>query len=243
MRAKRFFTKLWRAGAIIAALVVAMQLNPHVAQVLTLGVALICGVALIRPFNWLGLGSRVFSGFMFVVVGFVMAPISLTKADEAWNAHLAQLKEADAVAYLEEIEHVDPDRWYRELKVLAPERYEEERQRRARIKAEEEKARQKERAERRAAQCGEGNATNAYFYTQAFVEQRLKSPSTADFPSIHTRNAVSAYPIGGCVFEVSGYVDAQNGFGATLRTYFLAKIKRLPEQDSWRLIDLQFLTN
>ncbi|WP_306130363.1 hypothetical protein [Roseovarius sp. MMSF_3350] len=88
---------------IIAALAFAMQLNPHVAQVLTLGVALICGVALIRPFNWLGLGSRVFSGLLFVVVGFVMAPLSLIKADEAWNAHLAQLKEVDAVAYLEEI--------------------------------------------------------------------------------------------------------------------------------------------
>ncbi|WP_298910258.1 hypothetical protein [uncultured Aliiroseovarius sp.] len=43
------------------------------------------------------------------------------------------------------------------------------------------------------------------------------------------------------LFAAIAYVDAQNGFGAVIRTPYMAQIKRIPEQDSWRLIGLKFL--
>lgn len=57
---------------------------------------------------------------------------------------------------------------------------------------------------------------------QNLVKEQLKSPSTASFPS----NA-SAYDVttDGTYFYVSGYVDAQNSFGAELRQNWTASFK------------------
>lgn len=46
------------------------------------------------------------------------------------------------------------------------------------------------------------------------VRERLKSPSTADFPDTNYRQESSG------VFDVRGTVDSQNGFGATVRSIF-----------------------
>lgn len=46
------------------------------------------------------------------------------------------------------------------------------------------------------------------------VRERLKSPSTADFPDTNYRHEP------GGVFDVRGTVDSQNGFGATVRSIF-----------------------
>lgn len=46
------------------------------------------------------------------------------------------------------------------------------------------------------------------------VEDNLKSPSTADFCSY---NDMTATNLGGDKWKVTGYVDAQNSFGATMR--------------------------
>lgn len=40
------------------------------------------------------------------------------------------------------------------------------------------------------------------------------------------------------VYLVDGYVDAQNGFGAMLRSNWECKIKENPDE-TWTLIDLQ----
>ena len=54
------------------------------------------------------------------------------------------------------------------------------------------------------------------------VKDNLKSPSTAKFP---TYNNATIKSEGNNVFTISSYVDAQNGFGATIRSNFIAKIK------------------
>ena len=48
------------------------------------------------------------------------------------------------------------------------------------------------------------------------VKEKLKSPSTANFPSYSTWNVSKS----GNTYSVSSYVDAENGFGAEIRTYF-----------------------
>lgn len=57
---------------------------------------------------------------------------------------------------------------------------------------------------------------------QNLVNEQLKSPSTASFPSSASAYAVST---DGTYFYVSGYVDAQNSFGAELRQEWTASFK------------------
>lgn len=72
---------------------------------------------------------------------------------------------------------------------------------------------------------------------RGFVKQRLKSPSTAKFPPTNTAT-VSKTPNG--TYIVSSYVDSQNGFGATIRTNWVAEIEYLPG-GKVKLIDIAFI--
>lgn len=93
---------------------------------------------------------------------------------------------------------------------------------------------------------GQGNAgTSAcnpddYDITTAwqFVERGLRSPSIAVFPQIseHKVYSLPDYENG---YEVHGYVDAQNGFGAMIRSNFICELYYDSESDNWCLIDLQ----
>lgn len=64
---------------------------------------------------------------------------------------------------------------------------------------------------------------SACVHAEHAVKQRLKAPSTATFPSCW-RYEVRASPDMKTVF-VKGYVDAQNSFGAMLRSTFVVKLK------------------
>lgn len=57
---------------------------------------------------------------------------------------------------------------------------------------------------------------DAYVMAKHFVEDRLKSPSTADFASIHQSTVKGI----GNEWTVKSFVDSQNGFGAMLRTRY-----------------------
>ncbi|HAK63410.1 MAG TPA: hypothetical protein DCO82_09255 [Alphaproteobacteria bacterium] len=61
------------------------------------------------------------------------------------------------------------------------------------------------------------DARHAYWVAQDLIAERLKSPKTADFP---TFSHVKATPLGDCRHLIKGYVDAQNGFGALIRTRY-----------------------
>lgn len=64
------------------------------------------------------------------------------------------------------------------------------------------------------------NAT-CYYYSQRLVKDKLKSPKSADFPSYSsdfvTRN--------GDTVTVSAYVEADNSFGAHVKTNYIATIQ------------------
>lgn len=70
----------------------------------------------------------------------------------------------------------------------------------------------------------EDGRKDAYYMSREFVKKQLKAPATADFPR-YTDPAVEAHHRGKGVFLVKGYVDAQNAFGANLRTRYLCELK------------------
>lgn len=82
----------------------------------------------------------------------------------------------------------------------------------------------------------------AFVMSEQFAKERLKSPATAEFASI-TDNGVSVFPQGGCKFTVKSYVDAQNGFGANIRTRFIAQLSADKSSGEWDLINFRFEEN
>jgi hypothetical protein len=63
----------------------------------------------------------------------------------------------------------------------------------------------------------------AYNYAEDFIEERLKSPSTAKFPGIFQKKMHST-SLGGGKYRISSWVDSQNGFGAKIRSRWSCKI-------------------
>lgn len=80
------------------------------------------------------------------------------------------------------------------------------------------------------------NSTMAYIMTEDWVKERLRSPSTADFPGVFDRDGHITYN-GNQTYSIRSYVDAQNAFGGTVRTHFAAEVQQTGE-DTWRLLSL-----
>ncbi|MBT5016098.1 hypothetical protein HN748_00950 [Candidatus Peregrinibacteria bacterium] len=66
---------------------------------------------------------------------------------------------------------------------------------------------------------GKNDGSYAVVCAQNEVEKSLKSPSTADFPW-----GIQGTPLGNDKYLVSSYVDAENSFGAEIRTYFVCNV-------------------
>ena len=71
---------------------------------------------------------------------------------------------------------------------------------------------------------------------EAIVRKNLKAPSTAEFSPLRG-NKVEYY--GGCKFEVWGYVDAQNSFGAKIRSQYDVIVQYDKAIDGWVPIRVQ----
>ena len=78
---------------------------------------------------------------------------------------------------------------------------------------------------------GDPDKIGAFVMSQTFVEKRLKSPSTADFCSYSDATVTD---LGSGKFRVSAYVDAQNSFGAQIRTNYTCVLKST-DGDTWTL--------
>ena len=77
----------------------------------------------------------------------------------------------------------------------------------------------------------------AFVMSQSFVKDRLKAPSTASFPYI-TDDGVSVTKQEGCSYSVRAYVDAQNSFGAKIRTRYSVNV-RPGDGDNWYATNLK----
>jgi hypothetical protein len=77
----------------------------------------------------------------------------------------------------------------------------------------------------------------AYVMMQTAVSKTLKSPSTADFPSRRADGVIILNETP-CNFQIASYVDAQNSFGGTVRTRFVAEMRYDPDDDTWQMTSL-----
>lgn len=78
---------------------------------------------------------------------------------------------------------------------------------------------------------------------QQFVNDRLKSPSTASYGGIFSGDYQDADSVvtnlGGGKYRVVAWVDSQNAFGATIRTHFVCELEYVGS-DKWRCTSLVF---
>lgn len=79
-----------------------------------------------------------------------------------------------------------------------------------------------------------GSKLDAWVKTQYIVESRLKSPGTAKYPWGYSDYVTQD----GNKYTIKAYVDAQNSFGATVRTYFICHLKY--ELREYKLINIHF---
>lgn len=68
---------------------------------------------------------------------------------------------------------------------------------------------------------------------EQFVKQNLKSPATTQFGPCRSENVSTG---NNNIYQVSGYVDAQNAYGATLRNSYSAQMQYQGGQ--WHLINV-----
>jgi hypothetical protein len=79
---------------------------------------------------------------------------------------------------------------------------------------------------------------DAAFMSQEFVKKNLKAPSTAKFPNPYGRD-IDCTKLGNNRFKVVSYVDAENSFGAMIRTNYVAVVK-YKGSEHWTLESLEF---
>jgi hypothetical protein len=79
--------------------------------------------------------------------------------------------------------------------------------------------------------------------SERFVEQQLKSPSTAKFPNafdyMNGEGCMALYNNG--VWSISSWVDLQNSFGAMIRSHYVAQLTYDKQEETWYLQDLVFV--
>ena len=77
----------------------------------------------------------------------------------------------------------------------------------------------------------------AYIMMEKYVEQRLISPKSAEFPGVFDGKLDHVQYLGNQKYRIVSYVDAQNSFGALIRTNFVGEIQQISET-TWRLLAL-----
>lgn len=91
------------------------------------------------------------------------------------------------------------------------------------------------RAEEVAAERLDRRLRDVYHNCQAKVSERLSSPSSAKFP-LFSGGDVNARQVNDSTYSVMAWVDAQNAFGATVRSSFLCEV--VYGSKGWRLSSL-----
>ena len=80
----------------------------------------------------------------------------------------------------------------------------------------------------------EVDKTEAYTTAQQFVTKKLKSPTTASFP--WSPDEYTCYNKGD-IWYVSSYVDAENSYGAHIRSTWMVEIQHT-DDNHWKLKDI-----
>lgn len=81
------------------------------------------------------------------------------------------------------------------------------------------------------------NSSLAYIAMEEHVKRQLRTPSTAEFPS-HREKQSHTTKRGNNTYVINSWVDAENAFGAQVRTRFIGEIEQTGQR-SFRLISLE----
>lgn len=76
------------------------------------------------------------------------------------------------------------------------------------------------------------HSTMAYLKAQRFIKDQLRSPSSAEFPGLMS-GEWRVITLEDGTYVASGWVDAQNAFGVTVRSRWTCHVQRLGD-DAWR---------
>lgn len=79
-------------------------------------------------------------------------------------------------------------------------------------------------------------AFDACVMAHIFIKRQLKAPATADFPACDGPDTYVAH-LAGDNWKVSSFVDAENSFGAMLRSDYTTVMRYEPSTDRWTLTD------
>lgn len=86
--------------------------------------------------------------------------------------------------------------------------------------------------------CSPAGAERAFYAAQGIVEKNLRAPATAEFVSRGSDGTLYARHLGGCRFDIFGKVDAQNGFGALIRSRYTLEIEYRASTKMWQASNL-----
>lgn len=81
-------------------------------------------------------------------------------------------------------------------------------------------------------------ALDACYMAQEFVKRELRAPASAKFGSAY--DDCAALPGEANEWLVASHVDAQNGFGAMLRSNYVVQMRYNPDRDTWSLLGVEF---
>jgi hypothetical protein len=172
-------------------------------------------------FVLLGSGACIVLVFSLVVLCGIIAAFT--------NDEQGPLKTALAKAKTPE-ERADLERRWKEMSEARAKVHARER---ANAEAEA-KAREKSKA---VAQSEEQLAVELIEFSKRAVKEKLKSPGTAKFPgTVFGRNEFKLYTMRDGSYRVFSWVDAQNSFGATLRSQWAVTLKKTGER--WEILNV-----
>lgn len=75
-------------------------------------------------------------------------------------------------------------------------------------------------------------SSEAFVVSQDFIRKHLKAPSTSQFAAQRESEVVSTDDT---TFTVTSYVDAQNSFGAMIRSRYICEMRRIGE-NNWEML-------
>lgn len=224
-----------------------------IAAWIAIALAVACAVMMIKPMP-VPMGNTVRKAKVATAIMMVVAVPALFFGQQ--TDELRELRRTDIPAYLLKLrDYRGDEKWLTAIKEQAPNKYsaaliqiETEKADKANRKAEQVATEARQKAAKKAAEAKQkaaketsrqrkkeqeercGTDAKAYGLVMSAVERNLKNPDGADFVSSGLKVVMESCG----VWLVMSAVDATNGFGATIRTYFSAKVTRSPD-GRWEL--------
>lgn len=129
------------------------------------------------------------------------------------------------------------------IELATPASVKKEREERRRVEKERrEEERQADDARKQKRHLEEDDSGAVTFAQLHVITPRLKAPSTAKFPSrLRHSDADRVTRLGYAYYLVKGWVDAQNAFGAMVRSDWVVKVRKVKHSGGWNPEDWELV--